>query len=183
MSTQYLNELIAASSCAYYDQQSIWPQCYYNFVTGHAPGGGTMAPGVNNSGNLNLLWDIEISYRYIPSGISPLGTTPTGGLYVYLIASTSGGAPISYANTGNYEDGLAFFNDGQHGLTGPVTTPDSHNLIDVISPSDTGYHKVVLKDIAIDPYVLIPVVYNNDQSYTGLVSMNILGKFTQTVGP
>ena len=181
--TQYLNELVAASSCAFFVQQQIQPLCYYAFSTGTNPGGGMVAPGVNNSGNLNLLWDIEMSYRFIPSG-NKVGTTPTGGVYLYLIAGTSGGnPPISYSNTGTYEDGLPYINDGANSLIGAVTTPDSHSLIDVLSPSDTGYHKIVLKDIAVDPYVLIPVVYNNDQAYTGVFGMQIFGKFTQTIGP
>ena len=182
MATQYFNELVPATSCFMYTGAggsgiAITPSCYYAFATGNAPGGGQLAPGINNSGNLNLSWDIEINFKYIG--------TPSGGFYLYLVTSPSGGAPVSYCNSGAYEDGIPYINDGAHALTGPVTTPDSHNLIDVISAVDTGLHKIVLKDIMVDPYVIIPIIYNSETSSsgTGYFTMNVWGKYSQTIGP
>ena len=177
MSTQYISELINSTLRVSYPSQVITPGSHYAFISGNNISGSPIS-GVNNSGNLDLFWDMEIYWKFT--------TAPTGGFNVYIISAPSGAPPfVSYGSvtgtSGWFEDGIPLVNSG---TTAASPAPDSHNLVDYVAATDSGFHRVVLQDIAVPPYMLVPIINNADTATnTGTFGINIYGKNLQTIGP
>lgn len=175
MATIYTSELVNSNLRASFSQQNITAGSHFAFITGYSGVTSTTITGINNSGNLDLFWDIELYWKYA----AVAGT----GFNVYIVSAPSGGyysSSVAASGYENFEDGIPANNDGSHAAS---PAPDSHNLVDAVFTADSGFHRLVLEDIAVPPYLLVPIINNAEAAATVAVGMNVYGKNLQTIGP
>ncbi len=109
---------------------------------------------INNAANLDEFADIEVVWSF--------GTNPTAGqpLKVYILYAFDGS---------NYEDGAGV------GTGSGDVDPFPHSLVDTIGVlADTGTHRVLLRDIPLEPYKFKVLVMNDATGQTATVTVNVI---------